>query len=357
VPVDTVEAMSGFELEAGARLALDVAEGMAAAMGDERCGTEHLLFGIVVTSRPDMENLTELFALDKSRVERAVAVLRHEWCVPKDRPVPDPPLSTRAELALYAKPASGESLGPFDVLVGCLSDPRSGASSVLRHLGVRLGEVRRLAEIGAARLTIEEVERLVGSLDRRSSRHYGWWGPPSEASVAAVNLPDGPSVVLATSRSAVLTLDRVVAGDEGFGVTLMITSTDTWLLPPRWEPGEDLIPGFGSRLEISPDVVTIDMAYEDGLLLTNRQPARRFRRDCPTDGSLALLATRRTIENRRDRRTPEQRSDSAEWWAWPLPPRGIVTLSVDWAAESLRGMIDIDATRIHGSAAAVRHGD
>lgn len=348
--------MNGFELEAGARLALDVAKGMAAAMGDERCGTEHLLFGIVATSGPDMENLTELFALDKSRVERAVAVLRHEWCVPTEHPCPDPPLSTRAELVLYTGPVSGESLGPFDVLLGCLSDPRSGASSVLRYLGVSLGEVRRLAEIGAARLTIEQVERLVGSLDRRSSRHDGWWGPPDDASVAVVELPDGPSVVLSTSRSAVLTLNRVVAGEEGFGITLMITSTDTWVLPPRWVPGEALIPGFGARPELSPDVVTIDLTYEDDLLLTNRRSAQRFRRDCPTDGSLALLATHRTIENRCDRRIPEQRCDSAEWWAWPLPPKGIVTLSVDWAAESLHGTIDIDASRIHGSAAAVRHG-
>lgn len=351
--------MSSFELEAGARLALDVAKGMATAMGDQRCGTEHLLFGIVATSSPEMVNLTDLFALDKSRVERAVSELRDQWCAPTDRPIPDPPLSTRAELALYVRPAVGDDLSPFDVLLGCLADPRSGASSVLRHLGVRPGEVRRLAELGAARLSSEEVERLVGSLDRRTSRHYGWWGPVAGAdadNLATVDLPQGPSVVLAASKTAVLTLDRVVAGDDGFGVTFMITSTDAWLLPPRWEPGEELIPGFGAHREISPDVVTIDMTFSDGTTLSNRAPEPRFRRDVPRRGSLTLLRTRRVIDNDCDRRVPEQRSDSADWWVWPLPPEGTVSIATNWASESLGGTLEIDAASLTGCSGAVHKG-
>lgn len=346
--------MSELELGSGALLALDVAKGMAAATGDERCGTEHLLFGIVATSNTEMGSLTDLFALDKSRVERAIAVLREQRCLPVVEPLPELPLSTRAELALYGRHSLGDDLGPFDLLLGCLSDPRSGASSVLRHLGIRPGEIRRLAELGAVKLTKAEVQRLVGSLDRRSDRHNGWWGPTTDAGVAPVEIPGGPSVVLAESQSAVLTLDNVVAGNDGFGVTLTVRSKTNWLLPPRWEPAEELVPGFGARHEVSPDVVTIDMVYADGTTLTNREPMPRFRRDRPTKGSLALMGTRREIETRRDRRFPDQRSDTAEWWAWPLPTAGLVTLAVRWGAEALRGVVDIDALSIRGSAESVR---
>jgi len=224
---------------------------------------------------------------------------------------------------------------------------------VLRHLGVKPGEVRRLSELGAARLSSVEVEHLVGALDRRSDRHYGWWGPTADTGVAEVGLDCGPAVVLATSDSASLTLERVVACADGFGLTLVMSSTTDWLLPPRWEPSEELIPGLGARHEISPDVVTIDMAYDDGTIISNREPAPRFRRDVPTNGSLALLGTRRVIENRRDRRTSERRVDSSDWWAWPMPPTGIVTIAVNWPAEDIHGVIELDAGAIRGSAAAL----
>ncbi len=346
--------MSEFELEARARLALDVALGMAAAMGDERCGTEHLLFGLVATSDTEMSNLTDLFVLDKTRVERSVATLRQQWCTPTDQPGAERPLSIRAELALYVRPLTGSALSPFDVLLGTLADPRSGASSVLRSLGVRPGEVRRLAELGAARLTSEEVERLIGTLDRRVANYNGWWGPRSDSQVARVDVESGPTVVLASSNSAELTLNGVVAGEEGFGFTLKITSTDNWLLPPRWEPGEELVPGLGARHEFSPDVVSLDLAYGDGTMLSNREPSRRFRRDCPTDGVLTLLGTRREVEETMDRRVPVQRSDSADWWVWPLPPKGIVTVAVNWPAESIHGVVDLDSSNINNSALAVR---
>jgi len=345
--------MSGFELDAEARGAVDVAVGMAASMGDERCGTEHLLFGVVATADAELSRLIELFALDTARVERAVSVLRQEWCVPLDRPIPDPPFSTRAELALYSKPSTGDPVSVFDMLLGCMADPRSGACSVLRHLGVKPGEVRRLAELGAARLNSAEVEHLVGVLDRRGDRHYGWWGPAVGTGVAKVDLEPGPSVVLATSDSAVLTLESVVAGDDGFGITLVLASTDNWLLPPRWEPIEELIPGLGARHQASPDVVTIDIAYDDGKIITNREPLPRFRRDVPVNGSLTLLGTRQVIEDRRDRRVPEQRVESADWWAWPIPPSGIVSIAVTWAAESIHGAVELDAAAIRGCASAL----
>ena len=63
--------MSAFVLEPDARLALDVALGLAGTSGDEHCGTEHVLFGIVATAVDGVAELTELFALDHLRVGHA----------------------------------------------------------------------------------------------------------------------------------------------------------------------------------------------------------------------------------------------------------------------------------------------
>lgn len=239
--------MSGFALEADARLALDVATGMAAASGDEHCGTEHLLFGIVATADGEVAELAELFALDAMRVERGVRTLRIHHCHP-DNFTDDPPLSTRAELALYSTPMSGAgSLASFDVLVACIADPRSGASTVLRSLGVRIGEIRRLAELGAARLEQHEVAGLIAALDRRREEHLPWWGPAADAPVVRVPLGDGDRRLLGRSDTAVATLDGLVAGPDGYGITVTIASCDHWVLPPRWEPEEELLPGIDRK--------------------------------------------------------------------------------------------------------------
>ena len=60
--------MEGAPLDAAARIALEVALGTAAAMGDERCGTEYVLFGVVATASGDMAEQCELFALDTRRI-------------------------------------------------------------------------------------------------------------------------------------------------------------------------------------------------------------------------------------------------------------------------------------------------
>jgi len=59
--------MSGLFLDADALHTLDVALGTAVAMGDEHCGTEHLLCGIITTSSGETTELVELFVLDTFR--------------------------------------------------------------------------------------------------------------------------------------------------------------------------------------------------------------------------------------------------------------------------------------------------
>ena len=346
--------MSGFALEADARLALDVALGTAAAMGDEHCGTEHLLFGIVATSSGDLAELAELFALDNLRVERALAALRAHHCTPGRVDVPDPPLSTRAELALYASPMAGPGpLGAFDLLVAAIADPRSGAATVLRRLGVRIGDVRRLAELGAARLDRDEVEGLIAALDRRTDEHRPWWGPAGDAPVVRVPLGESERRVLGRSETAVATLDGLVAGPDGFGLTITLSSCDHWVLPPRWEPEEELVPGIGAFARSAPDVVTIDLRYGDALA-SNRVPSARWRSDEPEHGALVRLGNRTVVDDRNDRRLPARRSETAEWWVWPLPQEGSVQVCIEWPAEALRGVIDLDGEDIRARAEALR---
>ena len=194
----------------------------------------------------------------------------------------DPPLSPRAELTLHGRSLSGgDRRSTFDVLLGCLSDPRSGAATVLRHLGVRLGEIRRLVELGAARLDRREVENLIAALDRRDHTHYSWWGPEADAGVARIGLPNQRPQLIARSETAELTLDAVVAGPDGFGLTITVASLGDWVLPPVWESIEYLSPGVGAEHRLVPEVVTIDLRYSDGTHVSNRQGNHRWRSDMP----------------------------------------------------------------------------
>ncbi len=347
--------MSGFQLDAGARLALDVALGTAGAMGDERCGTEYLLFGLVATASGEMAELAELFALNTLRVERGVKTLRDHRCSVDGERNDDPPLSTRAEIVLYSRPLSGsERLSPFDVLVAALADPRSGAATTLRNLGVRIGEIRRLAELGAARLNQHEVESLISALDRRTTVHNPWWGPAADAPVARVALPDSRPLVFGRSETAIATLDGLVTGPDGFGLTITITSSDDWLLPPRWEPEESLIPGFGSVHRSVPDVVTIDLRYSDDRVVSNRMPSSRWRLDAPLPGAMVRLGTRSVVDERNDRRLAALRSETSEWWVWPLPSERTLSVGIEWAAEALGGVVDLTADDINSRAASLR---
>ena len=347
--------MTGFQLDAGARLALDVALGTAGAMGDEQCGTEYLLFGLVATAQRELAELMELFALDTLRVERAIGMIRGDRRIVEDVPLHDPPLTPRAQIAIDAPSLSGgDRRTAFDLLVAILHDPRSGAATALRRLGVKVGEVRRLAELGAAGLARDEVEDLISALDRRTDRHLSWWGPTADGPVARVDLPNNRPVVVARSETAVASLEGLVAGPDGFGFTIRLVSCDDWMLPPTWEPAESLLPGLGATHRLDPDVVTIDLRFADGSLLSNRVPDARFRSDPPTQGTLVKLGTRSVVDDRNDRRAAARRSETCEWWAWPLPPPGDVTLLVEWRSEALRGTITLAAADITSRAVALR---
>ena len=351
-----VSGVSGFALEADARLALDVALGTAGATGDEHCGTEHLLFGIIATASGEVAELAELFALDHMRVERGLRALRLHHCHPDNIVDEDPPLTPRAELALHSTPLSGTAgLTAFDLVVAVLRDPRSGAATVLRSLGVRLGEIRRLARLGAAQLDRDEVAGLIAAIDRRTVDHLPWWGP-DEAEGTLARVPLGPSArrLVARSDTAVATLDGVVAGRNGFGLTVTITSCDNWVLPPQWEPTEELIPGVGAVHRSSPDVVTIDLRDGAEHVISNREPRPRWRADEPAPGSMVRLGTRTVVDDRNDRRFPARRAETSEWWVWPLPRNDRLELWFEWPAEALQGVIDLDATEITNRAQSLR---
>ena len=86
------------DLDDAARLALDVALGTAAALGDSQCGTEYLLFGIFATARGEMAEVGELFVLHELRIERAIQKLRDGNFNGAEYDG-DPPLSRRACVA------------------------------------------------------------------------------------------------------------------------------------------------------------------------------------------------------------------------------------------------------------------
>lgn len=346
--------MSGFRLDAGARMSLDVAIGTAAAMGDERCGTEHLLFGVIATSRGDMAQLAQVFALDPLRIERSIHNLRGHHCTDANRDAGDPQLSDRARAALEGPALSGfERRSSFDLLVGMLSDSRSGAATVLRHLGVRMSEIRRLAELGAARLGRSEVRDLMAALDRRDGHQEPWWGPVVDAPVTRIPLPNGRPVEISRSHSTIATLDGLVTGPEGFGFTLSFTSRRSWVLPPVWEAREELVPGVGSSHRLEPDVVLVQVHFPDGSSISNRQPTSRWSPERPR-AALVRLGQRSLMEQRNDRRIPERRHESCEWWVWPVPESGDLVLDLAWPAEAVRGSIRIDGTELARNAADLR---
>ena len=341
-------------MDAGARMSLDVALGTAAAMGDERCGTEHLLFGVVATARGDMQQLADVFALDTLRLERAIRILRSDHCGEPVQPPSDPPLSERARVALDGPPLDRhQHRSSFDLLVGMLADSKAGAANVLRQLGVRMSDVRRLAELGAARLGRAEVKDLMAALDRRIGPHHPWWGPDVDAPATRIPLPRGRPVEICRSRSTIATLDGLVVGPDGFGLTVSFTSRRAWVLPPVWEAREELVPGVGNSHRLEPDVVVVQLRYPDGSSISNRQPVLRWAADAPS-AALIRLGQRTTVETRNDRRIPERRQDTCDWWVWPIPDRGDIVLDLVWSAEAVRGSLRIDGTELARNAAQLR---
>ena len=330
------------DLDDAARLALDVALGTAAALGDHLCGTEYILLGIFATARGEMAEVGELFVLDELRIERAIHKIREgHFSGEYDG---DPPLSPRARAAARTRRHDGSGpTGVFELLAGILADDRSGACEVLRELGVRPEEVRRLAAYGTRHLTKEEAAALLELLDRRrADRHRPWWGPAPDKPLRDVRIDGRASIEVARSVSAIATMDNLQVSDGGFTFRLRIESLRPWVLPPTLEPPEILVPGRAPSHRVGPDVLRLELVFADGERVNNLVPVERWRMERPAFPILLPLSTRTEVTRANDRRRVEHRIVTTEWWVWPLPAPGTVEVRLDWPAEVLSGLVSFD---------------
>jgi hypothetical protein len=343
------------DLDDAARLALDVALGTAAALGDQQCGTEYLLLGIFATAKGEMAEVGELFVLDELRIERAIQKIRdgHYSGAEYDG---DPPLSFRARAAARTRRHDGTGpTGVFELLSGALTDDLSGACQVLRDLGVRPEEVRRLAAYGTRHLTKEEAAVLLEMLDRRNTdRHRPWWGPAPDARIVPVRLGGGQPLEVARSVSAVATVDALLTSGEGFSLSLRVESLRPWVLPPALEPPEILLPGRPPTHRVGPDMLRFELVFADGDRVSNLQPVERWRTERPTSAQLVPLSTRNEITRNNDRRRVEHRVITTQWWVWPLPAPGTIEVRLEWPAEVLSGLASFDARSLVDAASRLR---
>jgi hypothetical protein len=349
-----VEPLSG-DLDDAARLALEVALGSAAALGDRECGTGYVLFGIFATAEGDVSQVGELFVLDPLRIERAIQKVR-DGCFSGAEYDGDPPLSARALAATRTRRHDGTGpTGVFEMLVGVLADDDADACRVLRELGVRPDDLRRLAAYGARHLSGDEAAVLLEMLDRRRNElHRPWWGPAPGASTVTVDVAEGGHLQLARSRSAIATLHDLTVSDEGVGVSLRVESLEPWVLPPVFEPPEILVPGRAPRHRVGPEMLRLSFVFADGTSATNLDPADRWRSGRPKAPVLAMVSSHAEITKITDRRTPERSVVTTTWWLWPLPAAGTVEVRVEWPAEMLWGLASFDGRRILDAAEALR---
>lgn len=343
------------DLDDAARIAIDVALGTAAALGDHQCGTEYLLLGIFATARGEMAEVGELFVLDELRIERAIQKLRADSCNGAEYDG-DPPLTPRARNAARTKRFDGSGpTGVFELLSGALEDDNSGACAALRELGVRPEEVRRLAAYGTRHLSKDEAALLLEMLDRRATdRHRPWWGPTPDDRI--VPLRAGRWEVLEVGRSASATahIDGLAVTSDGFGLSLRVESLRPWVLPPMFEPPEILVPGGRPEHRVGPEMFRIELIFADGERVTNHQPVQRWRDDMPPGPVLVPLSSRTEITRNNDRRRTEHRLVTTQWWVWPLPAPGTVEVRVDWPAEVLSGIAAFDARPLLDTASSLR---
>jgi hypothetical protein len=343
------------DLDDAARLALDVALGTAAALGDDHCGTEYLVLGLFATARGEMAEVGELFVLDELRIERAIQKTRdgHFCGAEYDG---DPPLSPRAIVASRTRRADGTGpTGVFEMLAGALADDDSGACAVLRELGVRPEEVRRLAAYGTRHLTKEEAAVLLEMLDRRrTDRHRPWWGPAHPDRLLGMPLGDGGALEVARSRSAVATLEGLAVTIDGFRVSLRVESLRPWVLPPELEPPEILVPGRAPTHRVGPEMLRLEFVFADGESVSNLQPVERWRPTRPTAPVLVPLSTSSEHHRENDRRSIERRIIVMDWWVWPLPVEGTIEVRLDWPAEVLSGLVAFDGRALVAAANQLR---
>lgn len=335
-----------FELDDQARLAFDVARHAALANGDSLCGTEYLLYGLVATARGDIIDLVELFALNTLRVDRAIErLIAKRGIDPMLRG--QPRLTTRAREALRTPRLDNSGpTGVFELLHGLLSDDMSGACSVLRDLGVQPSEARRLVSFGIRHLSQDEVDDLLNSLDRRTPGHQPWWGPDPLSQIHPLGDLHRGAARVADSDSASVDLTAMGTDGEGLGLTVVIRSTRSWVLPPVFAPEEALIPGQGARYNNGPDFFLFQVALPDGTVIDNRQTGDRFQPGAPEQPRLQRIGQRDERVLLNDRRQHDRHTITGDWWIWPLPETGLIEVRVDWPAESVSGTVQVDTAAL-----------
>lgn len=330
-----------FDLDDDARAVLDRALSAAAALGDRECGTAYVLHALFAPPLGELAEVAELFVLDALRIERAIQKLRE----PFQSGVydGDPPLSERVRIACTTKPYSGDgATGVFELLFGILADDDSTAADVLRELGVRPAEVRRLAAYGTRHLSREEAAALLDALDRRKDAdRCPWWGPSPDGVLTPVTL-DGGRLELARSASTVASLGAVAVGRTGLKLTLTVESLRPWLLPPAFEPPDFLVAPRSTVQRLAPEFFRFEVVSSDGSRANNLLPVDRWTAEPPAGRVLVALETRTHITTPNDRRAVERRVVEVDWWLWPLPTEGTLELRCVWPAEVLSGLAVLD---------------
>lgn len=344
------EVQEEFTLDDHAALALQVARHAALANGDERCGTEYLLYGIVATARDEISELVELFALNTLRIDRAIEqMMEARGVLPS--PAIEPHLTERAVSSLRTMRIDGEGpTGLFELLHGMLLDEESGACRVLRQLGVQPHEARRLISYGLRHLSRDQIDDLLTTLDRRSDGHRAWWGPDPQRRLEAVRTPGVVPLAVANSDSAQIELSAFGADEFGFGFTMSIRSLRDWVLPPVFSPEEDLVPGQGAQYKPGPDFMLISLRLPDGTVVDNRKIFNRFDLAQPSEARLLALGQRDERTTLNDRRLTRQHVITGDWWVWPQSDLGTIELTVDWPAEAVHGTATFDAAMVRAAA-------
>jgi hypothetical protein len=381
------------QLDDDARAAVDRALHAAAALGDRECGTAYALYGLFAKPLGDLAEVGELFVLDGMRIERAIQKQREPF--QGGDYDGDPPLSERVRLACTTKPYSGQgTTGVFELLFGILADDDASACAVLRELGVRPAEVRRLAAYGTRHLSRDEAAALLEALDRRGrERAHGWWGPAEDELLVSVPIGATPqahddqandgqangeqangeqlvgeptnvgqftagrpvgSLEVARSASAVASLTELRRGSDGVVLSLCVESLRPWLLPPTFDPPDFLMPARSGVHRLAPEFFRFELVFSDGTRANNFTPVERWSPERPQSHVLVPLEARTEITRPNDRRRLERRVVQTEWWLWSLPPEGTIEVRVVWPAEVLSGLAAFDGRPLLRAPAAHR---
>ena len=355
--MDSADTAREFDLDADAGRALFVALEVAGAIGDDQCGTEYLLHGIMASPSGDVAELAGIFALDPMRIERGIQTLRqHRFSLDHDGPG-HPPLTARAQRALLTPRADGSGpTGVFEMLHGLIEDEASGACQVLRELGVRPAELRRLVAYGTRHLDSDQLDELLSTLDRRRAAHRPWWGPEPGIEMETLAFDNGEPLEVARSESATVSLRTIAVTDSGFGITLGIESLRPWLLPPVLAPPDVLVPGQNALVDLGPEFFYVSVRFADGGHVSNVRLWPRWTADEPTGNVLVAVGSRTEHINLNDRRRGDHQVITADWWSWPLPADGPMDLQVRWPAEALSGTVRVDGRPVLAAARALSGG-